>query len=917
MSTTTAYDVLEVENDRSYRGCKKAERVLVTLKGPSTSPLAATVCMGDGSSNLHTFTTTLPSTTSSEPIALRFQQQSKRVYHDSTQLLDAWGVGVTIVDGKLALVALPLPKDAAATPLDETKGAVFFSAHEQSGTLVCATKQHSLLVYDWIPKNAKLLPRSTHEVPDKPSTLQSVLCLSSDMAVLIYKRKTTLFHLDTGRSLDLPPDCRDPVLGAVRLPGLVPSQDDFFVFWRTHGIALRYDRSEYAVVTTGAPVPWPAGAGPPKAVLGHHPFLLIAYAEHVDVLLSFQIVQSVAIKGALLLAPLLSQAQTVSVTAPPTVLVATGPVAFAALRMRPLSDQLRLHLDAGRYQEAIDLCRLCPVECHLSADELRRIHLQLALQQFERHEFRRAMDNFLASHVPAEEVLALFPDELLPRSRHRLALATLPRPSVALAGETLSAALSALVQFLVAYRTLPRQGLAKVQYDDVASLVDTVLLKAYVLTNDAALTAFCGTSPSAADVGEAEVFLRAHAKWPALLAFYKTQRLHRKGLELLEELQASSKKDPRREMVAYLKTLSEAPLVFEFSKPVLQSAPALGLSIFTHRLVPPTEVDIDPHLIVDHLKSIEVSSNAKQDENGGDDEMPLDDGRALAIAYLHQVIYANGSRVPSTLHDELVYLLLDAINHHVSLLLKKKRDQQSLIVFHTRVRMQKGRLGALRRQLLAFLQSPLSQHHPERLLSRTPMEMIEERAVLLANMGRHEEVLRLYLHEIKDAAVAEAYCNDVYASKVGDASIYTLFLQTYMRPPSAKTSPYRMSNHALSSIGLAFVAKFMLRHAATIDVATALELLPPGTEAAALSAYLQRVLELKVEARRTAQVQTQLLKIENLHVRSQLHAAQQESVDISAQSTCAVCSRKLERGAFLYDKDEGTLLHYACQPSLP
>ncbi|EQC33134.1 hypothetical protein SDRG_09121 [Saprolegnia diclina VS20] len=912
---STAYDVLEVENDRSYRGCKKAERVLVSLKGPSTSPLAATVCMGDGSSNLHSFTTTLPSTTSSEPISLRFQQQSKKVYHDSTQLLDAWGVSVTIVDAKLALVALPLPKDVAATPLDETKGTVFFSAHEHSGTLVCATKQHSLLVYDWSRKNAKLLPRSTHEVPDKPSTLQSVLCLSSDMAVLVYKRKTTLFHLDTGRSLDLPPDCRDPVLAAVRLPGLSPAQDDFFVQWRTHGIALRYDRSEYAVVTTGPPLPWPAGAGPPKAVLGHHPFLLVAYAEHIDVLLSFQIVQSVAIKGAVFFTPLLSQAQTASVTAPPAVLVVTGPFAFAALRMAPLSDQLRLHLDAGRYQEAIDLCRLCPVECHLPNDDLRAIHLQLALQQFERHAFSQAMDNFLASHVPAEEVLALFPEELLPRSRHRLAMATLPRPSVALAGDTLSAALTALVQFLVAYRALPRQGLAKIQYDDAASLVDTVLLKAYVLTNDAALTVFCGISPSAADVGEAEVFLRAHAKWQALLAFYQAQRLHRKGLELLEELQAnavSAKKDPRREMVAYLKTLADAPLVFEFSKPLLQSAPSLGLSIFTHRLVPSPEVDLDPHLIVDHLKSIEVSSPPD-----GDDEMPLDDGRALAIAYLHQVIYANGSSVPSTLHDELVYLLLDAINDHVSLLLKKKRDQQSLIVFHTRVRMQKGRLGALRRQLLAFLQSPLSQHHPERLLSRTPMEMIEERAVLLANMGRHEEVLRLYLHEIKDAAVAEAYCNDVYASKVGDASIYTLFLQTYMRPPSAKTSPYRMSNHVLSSIGLAFVAKFMLRHAATIDVATALELLPPGTEAAALSAYLQRVLELKVEARRTAQVQTQLLKIENLHVRSQLHAAQQESVDISAQSTCAVCSRKLERGAFLYDKDEGTLLHYACQPSLP
>ncbi|OQS00911.1 hypothetical protein ACHHYP_02147 [Achlya hypogyna] len=909
---TTAYDVLEVENDRSYRGCKKIDRLLVSLKSSSslTNPFATapTVLAGDASGNVHAFSTALPTTSSTDSLSLHFQQQFKKFSHDCAHVLDSWGVFATIADAKLVLAPLPLSKDLATTPIDETKGAIALSAHESAGALVCLTKQQSLHVYDWSVKNGKLLARSTHDVPDKPSALQSVLCISSDVAVLIYKRKTTLFHLDTGRSLELPVGCREPVLQAVRIPGPLPTQDDFFVVWRTHGVLLRFDRAQHSVVTVGQPVQWAPSAGPPRAVLGHHPFLLVAYAEHIDVVLASLVVQSLSIKSGHLLVSLLAHAQATSMTSPPSVLVATGPASFVALRMAPLTEQLQSHLAAERYAEAITLCRACPIECHVPDTELQSIHLRLAMQLFAQRAFNTAMESFLESKVAVEQVLALFPTELLPRSRHRLEFTELAAAPAALSGDELSAALHGLVQYLQAYRALPRTGLAKVQFAQVASVVDTVLLKALVLTQDPSLETFCSATSNAADIGETEVFLRAHARWPALLAFYKAQALHRKGLELLEELQTMDPKphkDPQAQMVAYLKTLGDEPLVCEFSRPLLQASPALGLSIFTHRLVPPTEPDVDPALVVAHLKSIEVTAPA------ADDDLPLEDGRALAIAYLTQIVYANARPVAAALHDELVYLLLDAIAHQVAQLHKKKREAQSLIVFHTRVRMQKGRLGALRRQLLAFLQSPLSQHHPERLLSRTPVEMIEERAVLLANMGRHEEVLRLYLHEIKDAALAEDYCNDVYASKVGDASIYTLFLQTYMRPPTTKA--FRLG--PLSSIGLAFVGKFMLRHAATIDVATALELLPPATEASALSAYLQRVVELKLEARRNAQVQAQLLKIENLHVRAALHAAQQESVDIGAQAACSVCGRKLERGAFLFDKDEGTLMHYACQPA--
>ncbi|OQR99862.1 hypothetical protein THRCLA_06358 [Thraustotheca clavata] len=909
------YDVISVDVEK---GCKKAERVCVSLQ----SPLEPLLYVGDASGNLHAYKTSFPTSQSSGEIGMKYQQQFKRMYHDNAQLMDAWSLWITLIDTKLTLVQLPLQKEIKLTTLEETKGTIFYSAHEAAGSLVCATKPHTLLVYDWSNKNAKLIPRITHDITDKGNGLTGIMCLSSDIAVLIYKRKTILFHLDTGRTLELPSEYRDPILYGGKISGTFPTLDDFFLVWKTQGALFHYDRSENSVQLIGKPIKWPQ-SGPPKDIVGHFPFILAAFPDSVEVYLSMENIQSIAIKGTTFMTSLLHHSRASTIHAPLSVLVANGPCSFAVLRMQALSNLLNDYLASSRYAEAINLCSSCPIEYHLPEKELQNICLKRALQLFDNESFPEAMDHFLKSNIQPQDVLVLYPEDLLPRSYHSLVKASiLQAPKTPLVGEVLERALQALITFLMSIRTQYRSEAEKNGKKELTVLIDTVLLKSYVLTNHNGLVAFCNTTPNAADVGESEVFLRAHQKWPALLAFYKTQKLYRKGLELLEELQEINRlkhnKEPQLDMVEYLRTLNDTSLIFEFSRPILETNPMLGLSIFTHRAVKSGEPDVDPMLVLGHLKSIEIT---KPTVVTTDDEIPIEDGNALGIEYLTQIIYANPLStsvvsVPPALHDELVYLLLDAIQQQVSLITKKK---QSMAIFHIRVHMQKGRLGSLRRQLLTFLQAPTSRYHPERLLSRTPMEMIEERAILQANMGRHEEVLRLYLHEIKDATMAEEYCNDAYGSKVADASIYTLFLQTYMRPPPSKLafSNFRLgsSSGSLSSIGLAFVAKFMLRHAATIDVATALELLPQTTEATALSSYLQRVMELQVEARRNSQIQMQLCKIENLHVRTQLHQAHQISVDIGAQSTCTICGRKLERGAFVYDREERTIMHYACQPS--
>ncbi|KAF0691797.1 Aste57867_17068 [Aphanomyces stellatus] len=874
-----AYEVLEVEPDKTYKGVKRADRILSSI---ALNPTTPTLYVGDASASLHAFTLDK---------GLRFHHQHKKVYHESAQTMDTWGACATIVDAKLTMLPLPLDATAAATTLDETKGITSLSAHEQARVLCCLVKQN-LMVYDWSVQG-RLQLRSSHDLSDRIHVAQTVLALGSSLAVVVFKKKTAFVNLDTGALTTLP--VPDTTLFCVRVDGKHPSLDHLLVATKDHGLLLRWDAPR-GVVVDGR-LEW---LHAPRTAIAHHPYILVSFADRVDAYnaASFQIAQSIPTKAAV--------GQLVSVSTlrgddatRPMALLSAQPFNLTLLRMKPVVDQLKYFVLTTRYADAIGLCTLCPDECHIPPAELQDLHVKYALQLFTHRKYDAAVVQFLESGTSARHVISLFPEELLPRGYILPQAYHLP----ALTGDALATALVALVAYLEGYRArLP----SNTPRDDLV-LYDTVLLKAYVLTDAPALAAFC-SSTNAADLAESELFLRAHSRWNPLLALYKVHTMHRKALELLEELDLASPGQYAAPTAQYLQTLADAPLVFEFSHRILSQSPELGLSIFTRRNHPAQKPDIDPAHVLNHLKSIDRVTHPEAELPN---MLPLEDGRSIAIAYLSQVIYANEVDIASTLHDELVYLLLDAIDGQR----QKRKD-----AFHPRVHLQKDRLGVLRKALLAFLQSPLAMYHPERLLSRTPPDMLEERAVLLANMGRHEEVLRLYVHDIRDAALAETYCNECYAHQITDASIYTLFLQTYLRPPSSThpSGPSRgpvLRSPLLGGIGMHFVAAFMLRHADCIDVATALELLPPTLEASAVAAYLQRVLELKVEKKRNAQVQKQLLKIENLHVRGALLAAHGASVRVDLHSECTVCGRMLDRGPVLYFPD-GALLHYACQSSL-
>lgn len=723
----------------------------------------------------------------------------------------------------------------------------------------------------------------------------------------------------------------------------------------------------------------------PKAVYYHHPFLLLDQIDKLSVysIGTLQLVQSVLMKslnGACALSSLDDSNRGLQPLPAAFCAVSATPYGVQLLTMKPIRDQVAQARLQDRLGDAVALCKLCPEDCGLEDQGRLTLFAEFAVELFGQAQFTRAMSFWLESQVEVAEVLQFFPRDLLPRSMNSKVMQSTKRKSVkanALQGEPLVQSLLALIVFL---RQKRERSLQRVDLDDWRStldvsntkelsqleMMDTVLLKCLVLVSEKPdhrrraqqeLQELV-RNKNWCDLGETEIFLRAHRQFDALLIFYSTRKLHRKVLELLEDLERNTSPALKRslsvsdsteqqhpiqktseqymQMIAeYLRRLDhkKADLVFEFSRHVIAVKPTLGLSIFTQRAVPRLKEDIDPALILNHLKSCQIQTTDAKPESTPSAEtdttttLLLTESRFLAVEYLLQVILSRKKDLQARLHDEVVYLLLDAINAEV-----QSARMPHAIRLTSRVSSQRGLPGLLRRKLLEFLSSPNAIYHPERMLSRTPIEMVDERAALLSKLERHQEVLQLYALELKDASLAELYCNKCYEQKLADSSIYSALLRLYLRPsaPSSSSSstlssspPSLIWQRSASSTGLspvpssdavAAAVNILNKYAERIDVPTALELLPSEVPVASLEIFFRRVLERQVERFRNGQVKKQLSKMENFKIRELLSTKRKGSVTVWSSHCCQVCGKKLGVGTFVR-LPGGTLLHYACQPA--
>ncbi|KAG7386687.1 Vam6/Vps39-like protein [Phytophthora pseudosyringae] len=731
----------------------------------------------------------------------------------------------------------------------------------------------------------------------------------------------------------------------------------------------------------------------PRGVYYHHPFLLLDQAEQIAVYNfgSLQLVQTLPVKmpygicaavnvpSATVEDPY-SNVPQFRDDRPATFYTVSPPFDVQAHQMLSIAQQVAASMGNRRLEDAVAFCRLCPDESPLSDADQRKLYADYGFELFRSARRQEAMNFFFESEIDVMEVLLLFPRNLIPRKASALLKDNRNnKKDHALEGDDLVESLLILIGFMrrkrnayLRHEDLPSAMGIRVRHsigpseESALELIDTMLVKCLVVVAEKAeyeerarrALLEVVTGQNWCEIGEAEIFLRAHRRFKALLAFYSARKLHRKALELLEDLERSaasaaalserseagrnedqpqdtgdlqSSHDYMVLIAQYLRVLGKkhTELVFEFSRRVLSVNPALGLSIFTQREVPSSKKDIDPAAVLQHLKSCSIAASSsdvtlsdteRSAEDTSQPTLPLDSSQMLAIEYLTQVIYEGTCQLTPRLHDEVVYLLLDSIR-------AKTPQNQSLT---SRVVSQRGTTGLLRRKLLQFLEFPGAVYHPERMLSRTPIEMVDEHAALLSKLGRHFEVLQLYALELKDAALAEAYCNRCYESKTADSSIYSTLLKIYLRPQyhaggsaSGAASPVigsppkpvwnRSTSSGLQSEAVNAAINLLNKYAERIDVSTALELLPADVPVAPLAGFFRRVLERQVQRFRNGQVKKQLSKMENFKVREQLSSKRKGSVTVWSSQSCQSCGKKLGVGTFVR-LPSGTLLHYSCQP---
>eukprot|EP00808_Paulinella_micropora_P030623 g72584.t1 len=564
--------------------------------------------------------------------------------------------------------------------------------------------------------------------------------------------------------------------------------------------------------------------------------------------------------------------------------------------------------------------------------ETNKVHILYAYHAFNCGDYEKAMMRFQQTDIDARQIVALFPD-VVPRRGDYISTVAHPITVKRLSEGDRVRALSQLIPFLgrirgrlqvsrVASKKTEEAGKElelepleqlrqrlrdrstqkpSTQFTDeapisLASLVDTALLKAYLLTDPNVLVPWL-QQPNDCDVDETELSLRQHERFRELVCFYKHRQYHDKALQLLQDLgQSSNVSNPlfgTAPTVEYLQYMIARPeliampevldLILEFSHWVINQNVDDGLAIFTHTLPP---AGIPGRIVLNHLKSISDSRERTYE---------------CCILYLEALI-KNGETDPE-LHNELVFLYLG----EVTKLAQKSEGKQALKgetagPLSLSAESVPGKLGRMRRKLLSFLQSKPQYYQAEHMLTKFPAnELLEEKAILLSRVQKHAEALTIYAHKLHQHEKAEQYCEE-HADAGSDKNLFLTLLEVYLFPDR------ELNAEPLPEPAFQLLAKYPDR----IPSSEALRILPETTSIRKLMPYFTAVLADARHRRRHSQVIKHLLKAEYLQVKVKKLEGQQPRIAIRESTLCPVCNKKIGNSAFARYPD-GRIVHYICQ----
>ncbi|XP_035892749.1 vam6/Vps39-like protein [Anopheles stephensi] len=552
-----------------------------------------------------------------------------------------------------------------------------------------------------------------------------------------------------------------------------------------------------------------------------------------------------------------------------------------------ISKQREHLLQEENFQLALKLTHISDESPEFKATKINEIQTRHAYNLFVNKHFRESMQEFAQLDTDPIDVIRLFPDLLPDSGKNKLSHYS-DKPAPVLDEKELENAILALIDYLTDKRFPLRKLGTKSNADGptdknmsaLLAIIDTTLLKCYLLTNDSLIAPVLRMNHCYLE--ESERVLKKHEKYVELIILYQTKGQHKRALQLLH-MQAEVPGSPLHghdRTVQYLQQLGSdhKQLIFEFAGWVLQKHPDDGLKVFTEEM--PEVKNLPRAEVLDYL---------------------LKDHRALVVRYLEHIV--------NVWHEEKALFHNILIQQYREKLITLKNDKEI-----ESDPQKREALEEVRGKLLTFLKKS-KYYHAEKVLGEFPYtDMFEERAIILGRLGKHEKALAIFVQILGDFEKGLAYCDDVYdVNDPQNCDVYVTLMKIILTPPTAP--PY--SDVPLHPRCLVpdheMVVTILEKHAEKINPYTALQILPDSIPLVRIKHFLENSLKLYLEKKQRAQVLKGLYYAEHLQIMEQKMLCEAKHFLVTDLSVCAVCKKKFSNQSAFVRLPDGVIVHFSCQ----
>ncbi|XP_017034400.1 vam6/Vps39-like protein [Drosophila kikkawai] len=550
------------------------------------------------------------------------------------------------------------------------------------------------------------------------------------------------------------------------------------------------------------------------------------------------------------------------------------------LRLVEIPTQRQQLLQQKKFQLAIELTQISDEPAEDRAQTIQQIHMLYAKELFTNKEFSSAMTEFEKAAIDPYDVIRLFPN-LVPEPKPGTEDIAVPSSTPPLEDGDLENAYLALIEFLALARQREVVKLrdAKSSSKSLLEIIDTTLLKCYLQTNDSLVAPLLRLNQC--HLEESEKTLKKHNKISELIILYQMKGKHKDALKLLREQAAieGSVLQGRKRTIRYLQELgaNHLPLIFEFADWVLQEHPEEGLCIFTDELLDDEEEEqsLPPAKVLDFL----ISKH-----------------KSLVIPYLEHLINER--------HNTTTLL------HNV--LLKQYRERVQSLLAQQDSCSEEGEpsdLKTTRAKLYRMLEESNS-YSPDRMLEEFPTNMLlEERALILGRLKKHDKVLAIYIQVLGDVAkateYAEANCND-------DENIFHTLIKCILIPPAQPLYEGVALHPDFVQVNRKVALDLLEAYATKIDPFEIFEHLPDDMPMPQLEKYLDKSIRKKLADKHQMQMMCGLLEAEANRLEVALQAQRNISFELNEFSVCPECKKRFPSQSAFVRYPNGQIVHLSC-----